>query len=159
MPFPDTYMAACQGGRKSMSTELLFVYGTLRRSYRLDGDKPHPMHRLLAHHARFIDDGECAGRLFNLGSYPGLVPALSPDERVKGELYQLEQSSRLLALLDEYEDYKPGAPALSEYLRVRMTVRGARLGLVPAWVYTYNRRPLTMERIHSGDFCQANVPG
>ena len=45
----------------------LFVYGTLRRGFR------HLMADLLAEQAEFVGEGVFQGRLYDLGSYPGVT--------------------------------------------------------------------------------------
>lgn len=49
-------------------TNLLFVYGTLRKDVR------NSMFHLLAREARFVGRARMQGLLFDLGDYPGLVP-------------------------------------------------------------------------------------
>jgi gamma-glutamylcyclotransferase (GGCT)/AIG2-like uncharacterized protein YtfP len=55
-------------------TDLLFTYGTLMRGFRL--------HRLLAERAAYLGRGRVTGRIVDLGSYPGAVPA--PDLELLG---------------------------------------------------------------------------
>ena len=54
----------------------LFVYGTLR------DDPAHDMFHVLAANAELIGEATVAGRLYDLGEYPGLV--LIPDIRRTG---------------------------------------------------------------------------
>ena len=79
-----------------MSTDLLFVYGTLRRA------AAHPMHRLLGP-AAFVGPGEFQGRLYHLGNYPGMVRSDDPADIVHGEVYRLHELAATLACLDDYE--------------------------------------------------------
>lgn len=71
-----------------------------------------------------------AGRLYDLGDYPGVV--LGGEGIVRGDLL-LPGHSGVLAALDRYEDYDPADPDRSEYLRVRVTTLGGQ----EAWVYAY----------------------
>jgi len=57
---------------------------------------------MLADGGRFLGSARVAGRLYDLGRYPGAVPSLEPDCWVDGEVWQLHDP-RLLPLLDEYE--------------------------------------------------------
>jgi len=50
-----------------MTSDLLFVYGTLMRGF------DHPMAQLLSRSADFIGEGRCQGRLYLVKHYPGLV--------------------------------------------------------------------------------------
>jgi gamma-glutamylcyclotransferase (GGCT)/AIG2-like uncharacterized protein YtfP len=60
---------------------LVFVYGTLRRGS--DGAMA-----LRFPGAKFIADGSVSGKLYDLGSYPGLLTNKS-GSLVKGEVYQV----------------------------------------------------------------------
>jgi len=61
----------------------------------------------------------CAGRLLNLGEYPGLVPTTRPGSCVHGEVYALAAATTL-ARLDEYERCAPSDPEPHEFERVKM---------------------------------------
>jgi gamma-glutamylcyclotransferase (GGCT)/AIG2-like uncharacterized protein YtfP len=109
-------------------TTRLFVYGTLRRQH------AHEMFHLLARHATFIGEGTVAGRLFDLGRYPGMVksPAEASAPQIAGELYEIaaDHWPAVIAQLDAYEG--------AEYVREQMTVETAA-GSTEAWVYVLNR--------------------
>ncbi len=124
------------------ATDLLFVYGTLRRGL--------PMHRLLRPHAVFLGEGRVQGRLYEAGGYPGLV--LEGDGRVKGELYRLRRPNSVLRVLDRYEGCSPSDPQPHEYRRVLTEVRRARGGRMRAWVYEYRLPAAGLELIPSGDY-------
>ena len=66
-----------------MSSDRLFVYGTLMRGF------DHPMARLLAGHADFLGDATCRGRLVLVKHYPGLFSSDEPSDIVSGELFHL----------------------------------------------------------------------
>jgi gamma-glutamylcyclotransferase (GGCT)/AIG2-like uncharacterized protein YtfP len=127
------------------STLRLFVYGSLRR------DAPGGRHDLLAGRARYLEAARIRGRLYDLGSYPGLVRAPGRDDWVRGELYLLA-ARQVLAELDEYEGYDPGNRAASPFVRVLDSVsldsgRGTR-----AWVYEFTGPTARRPRILSGDY-------
>jgi len=63
--------------------DLLFVYGSLRRG------SPHPLAIRLAENARWLGLAGYRGLLFDIGAYPGAVPADDPARRVRGDLYRL----------------------------------------------------------------------
>lgn len=113
-------------------SEHLFVYGTLRRSH------GGPMHQLLARHARHIADAFVYARLYDIGSYPGLIESTSVDDTVQGELYQLHDHTDVLAQLDEYEQCTEKHPQPWEYLRKSITVYSDEHAPLSAWVYVYN---------------------
>lgn len=118
--------------------DLLFVYGTLTRRS--------PEHKLLGA-SRFLSRASVRGRLYDLGSYPGLVRENANGHRVVGELYELpvRTAERILRDLDKYEG--------SEFARQRMFVtlpNGRRRG---AWVYVLRSKPSeSAKRIESGRY-------
>lgn len=102
----------------------VFVYGLLRPGCTGFAE--------LNLHERMIVVGPdaVAGRLYDLGDYPGLVPG--GDAIVRGELL-LPLDPDVLAALDRYEEYDPADPEGSEYVRVTVTTLGGQ----DAWVYAY----------------------
>ena len=128
-----------------MSTDLLFVYGTLRRA------SAHPMHRLL-HPATWVGPGEFQGRLYHLGNYPGMVRSDDPADVVHGEVYRLHEPTVTLARLDEYEGCAGNVSTATEYVRVVSQVRLAGSGMARAHLYLYQRSLEGVRRIRSGDF-------
>ena len=131
------------GPRKS---QLLFVYGTLRRH---TGSE---MYRLLARYADFVAEGTCQGRLYKIGDYPGAVPSDDPSERVKGEVWFLREPDSVLRELDQYEGCGPGFVEPTEYVRRRQEIVLADGTRCFACVYLYNRPTDHLVRISSGDF-------
>jgi len=85
----------------------------------------HGLHAALARGATFLGRGSVAGRLLNLGRYPGLVAGAG---RVKGELYRLDDPE-LLPVLDREEGYN--------FVRSIRTVTLAGGRRARAWVYCY----------------------
>lgn len=104
--------------------------------------------------AEFVGEGSVAGRLYDLGRYPGLVPPRAPHDRVRGEVYRLLKPKLTLVRLDGYEGCQPrGAPA--EYARKRLTVRLDDGRQLTAWAYRYNGEVAHAGYIASGDYRQA----
>lgn len=128
-----------------MSTTRLFVYGSLRR------DVPGGRSELLGDAAEFLGPGRIRGRLLDLGAYPGLVAAVTRDERVRGELYVI-RGRRTLAVLDAYEDYDPRRPERSLFLRRETQVELDSGETKIAWVYWYTGAPGRGRVIASGDY-------
>jgi len=56
----------------------LFVYGSLRQ------EAAHPMHRVPVKHARHAGLAWFVGDWLDIGSYPGAIPAESPESKVMG---------------------------------------------------------------------------
>jgi gamma-glutamylcyclotransferase (GGCT)/AIG2-like uncharacterized protein YtfP len=90
----------------------VFVYGTLRRGGSRSIEDHFPP-------ADFVASGCITGRIFDLGSYPGLE--LDGHCPVIGEVYQVDD--HVLATLDAYEGFDPSDPERSEYHRRFVTVR------------------------------------
>lgn len=117
--------------------QYLFVYGTLRTT------EGHPMHNYLRAYCAFLGPATIGGIKIDLGDYPGLLPSSNPEDRVPGELYQIDEgaSELLFEVLDRYEGCHPDDPEPHEYFRHRQPVL---LDIEPegepydAWVYLYN---------------------
>lgn len=116
---------------------LLFAYGTLRRGA--------PMHELLADRATWLGLASAAGRLVDLGAFPGLVPAQGPGDRVCGDLLAIADAQReeLLDVLDRYEG--------ASFERVEQAVLGPD-GPAIAWVYAYRGAVDGCPVVASGDY-------
>jgi len=106
-----------------MATPYLFVYGTLRRGSNNESA------RLLQGQSRFVGNAQMQGRLYGLGRYPGAVAAANPGEWVRGEVYNMDQPTRLLAALDDYEG--------SDFERAVATVQLDDGSKQDCWVYLY----------------------
>ena len=127
----------------------LFVYGTLREG------AGHALARRLASRARAVRPAEVAGRLFDLGPYPGLRPrAGRRAPRVHGDLVQLAEVGRneLLADLDAYEGCpRPGqGPGLFQRVEALARCEGSKS--VSCWVYVYARPIEGAREVRSGDW-------
>lgn len=124
----------------------LFVYGTLKSSFR--GNR---YARMLARSAELIGRAQTPGRLYGFRRYPGLRPALAPDQIVHGELHRLRRPDLLLPLLDDYET--------EEYRRilVPVTLAGAETRL-HAWTYQLIHAPARHRRLRSGRWPEGPLP-
>jgi gamma-glutamylcyclotransferase (GGCT)/AIG2-like uncharacterized protein YtfP len=131
-----------------MTSDLLFVYGTLMRGF------DHPMARLLAAHADFLGQAACRGRLVLVKHYPGLLLSDAPSEVVHGELFRLRAPDELLRELDMYEACGEGFPEPTEYLRELIEVRGDDGSVGQAWTYVYNWPVTDLPVIASGKFLE-----
>lgn len=109
----------------------LFVYGTLQNGYK------HRMAHYLAGSAKLTGRAQAPGRLYALRRYPALRPALSPEDVVPGDVYQLRQPRMTLPALDAYED--------RQYRRVLVTATLLGGRSVRAWTYEW-KTPLPEHR-------------
>jgi gamma-glutamylcyclotransferase (GGCT)/AIG2-like uncharacterized protein YtfP len=131
-----------------MSSDLLFVYGTLMRGF------DHPMARLLAGSADFISEAHCRGRLYRVAHYPALVPSDDPSDIAHGELFRLRARDELLRELDMYEACGEDFPQPTEYVRQMLPLTLADGSRVEAWTYVYNWPVAHLARIASGRFLE-----
>jgi gamma-glutamylcyclotransferase (GGCT)/AIG2-like uncharacterized protein YtfP len=131
-----------------MTSDHLFVYGTLMRSF------DHPMAQLLSRSADFVGEARCHGRLYLVKHYPGLVLSDDPAETVFGELYRLRHPAELLRELDMYEACGDGFAEPTEYVRrmLQVTLNDQTAG--EAWTYIYNWPITHLPRIVSGRFME-----
>jgi gamma-glutamylcyclotransferase (GGCT)/AIG2-like uncharacterized protein YtfP len=116
---------------------ILFAYGTLRRGA--------PMHGLLEGRVTWLGRASAAGRLVDLGAFPGLVPPCDPADRVLGDLFAIAEAQHdaLLDALDRYEG--------ASFERVQQPVLGPD-GPALAWVYAYRGAIDGCRVIASGDY-------
>lgn len=128
-----------------VSSEFLFVYGTLMRGY------PHPMARELAERAVYKGGATYQGRLFLVETYPGAVPSANKDDVVHGEVFRLHDLA-YLAAFDHYEACGPDASKPTQYRRVIQTVKMESGETVETWIYLYNWPTSQLMRIASGRF-------
>ncbi|MGA9955531.1 MAG: gamma-glutamylcyclotransferase family protein [Bradyrhizobium sp.] len=129
-----------------MTSDLLFVYGTLMRSY------AHPMARLLSANADFLGEVSCLGRLYRVKHYPGLVLSDAAADVVFGELYRLRAVDDLLREFDMYEACGEGFAEPTQYVRRILSVTLADGSISEAWTYIYNWPVADLVRIETGRF-------
>jgi gamma-glutamylcyclotransferase (GGCT)/AIG2-like uncharacterized protein YtfP len=132
-------------------TQLLFVYGTLRRN------AARSQHASLLQNADFVGYASCQGRLYQVDYYPGVVPSADPADQVLGELYRLTDAAQTLVQLDHYEACSTEFPAPQEYRRELQPVELQDGKTVAAWVYVYNRDTSGLKQILSGDFLSGYI--
>ena len=124
----------------------LFVYGTLRRN--CGSEKA----AWLAKVAKHKGMARLAGRLVNLGDYPGLLPATRPTERVRGELYELPDDPTILEEIDRYEACHPDDAEPHEYCRIVCTATDEDGVRIWCWAYLYQWSAERRAIIPSGDW-------
>ena len=128
-------------------SEFVFFYGTLMTPFnrpgrqRVDADMT------------FVGLGIVRAALFDLGIYPAAVPA-DDGSIVRGEVYQVLNSPKVLAVLDEIEGYRPNEPEQSLYIRKLIEVSLDYGRVEKAWVYFYNAPLGRAQRIMSGDYLE-----
>jgi gamma-glutamylcyclotransferase (GGCT)/AIG2-like uncharacterized protein YtfP len=126
-----------------MSTDLLFVYGTLRRGGSNDIARVAPG-------AQWAGAARVRGRLYDLGAYPALL--LDPGAGwVAGELYAIAPAD--WPALDALEEPVTPARPDGEYFKQTTLVEGADGKPVTVWIYVANPAALTLDsEIGSGDW-------
>jgi len=122
------------------SCRSLFVYGTLRPG------SGHPMAEFLRARSHLVGAARVRGQLFDLGRFPGMLPAETPDDWVTGELVDLHDVPATLSALDRYEDAEGIFP---RRMAAAMLEDGRE---VSAWVYWYAGSLQQAKRIASGDY-------
>ncbi len=131
-----------------MTSDLLFVYGTLMRGF------DHPMASLLSRSADLLGEARCRGRLYRVKHYPGLVRSDQPDDLVFGELYRLHAPAELLREFDRYEACGEGFTQPTQYVRRMLPVALTDGSAHEAWTYLYNWPVSRLPRIASGRFLE-----
>ena len=137
-----------------MTSDLLFVYGTLMRGF------DHPMAQLLSRGADFIGEARCRGRLYLVRHYPGLVLSDDAGDVVHGQLFRLRQAAELLREFDMYEACGEGFAEPTEYIRQMLAVtpeqeavgQASTEASIQAWTYIYNWPVTGLPHIASGRF-------
>jgi gamma-glutamylcyclotransferase (GGCT)/AIG2-like uncharacterized protein YtfP len=129
----------------------LFVYGTLRPG------TGHPMSTFLERHARFLGRGKTPGRLYDLGSYPGIREALDESDWVSGDVYELTDPDMILQELDRYEGCGKTDPRPWYFERFPVPVTREDDQLLTCWVYFYRRDVPEERRITSGDYYRTDL--
>jgi gamma-glutamylcyclotransferase (GGCT)/AIG2-like uncharacterized protein YtfP len=133
-------MSADDNGR------LLFVYGTLRH------ESTHPMALYLASAARFLGRAWAAGRLYDLGPYPGMTAGGQAGERVWGHLFLMHNPAETLERLDAYEGCPLGTPIPALFQRHVMQIVTEEGQARVAWVYTYHGEVKEAKRLAKGEY-------
>lgn len=110
----------------------LFVYGTLRLG------SAAPQARDLAEQASFRGAASVYGRLYRVGSYPGIVLGGGSADWVPGDLFELPRAGDLLERLDDYEGCAPHSLHPHEFARVRTLAR-SESRVFDVWLYELTR--------------------
>ena len=119
------------------SQPYLFVYGTLKSTFR------NRYARRLRREALLAGRATMPGRLYRVRWYPGMRPARDSGDLVTGELYRLRQPSKMLAVLDAYEE---------NYRRELRKATLANRRTRQCWVYMYRVPMLESRRVASGEW-------
>jgi gamma-glutamylcyclotransferase (GGCT)/AIG2-like uncharacterized protein YtfP len=130
-------------------SDCLFVYGTLMPHSR------HPMASRLASESVSLGAATVCGHLYNLGSYPGVLPSDLPREKVHGTVVKLHRARHSLRWLDAYEGCGEHDTEPHGFKRV---IIGARLMVgrtVNAWIYYYQGPLDNARRLNSGRYYPA----
>ena len=128
-------------------SEHVFFYGTLMTPFNRPG------RQRVSSKMAFAGRGRINAALYDLGIYPAAVP-VSDDSIVRGELYELQDATSVLAALDEIEGYRPAEPDRSLYTRALTSVTLDDGRVESAWAYFYNAPLGRAQRIVSGDYLE-----
>ena len=129
-------------------TNLLFVYGTLRK------DMPTPAHRFLSAHSDFVAERRIGGILYDTGYYPAAIVDGDARRSIVGDVFCLRAPAAGLPVLDEYEGCTAASTSAALFRRESVPVRLANGASVAAWIYIYDRSVAGLVEIPSGDYRQ-----
>ncbi len=126
----------------------LFVYGTLMRGW------SNRYAQLLHAKAEFLGEASAAGRLYDLGRFPGATFDSDDRSRVWGEVFRLDA----VALLDELDAYEACRPQDPEPHLFRRRVVEVKAGQVSMRAFAYELTDAAKARtaIPSGRFALAH---
>ncbi|MDF1588113.1 MAG: gamma-glutamylcyclotransferase [Gammaproteobacteria bacterium] len=127
-----------------MSTEFIFVYGTLRQ------ETVTSMSQHLRQQCDFISTGQLQAQLFEVDGYPGAIISESANDKVIGDVYRGQHS--FLQQLDRYEECSDDFAPPHDYIRQLHSVILTNGDSVSAWVYIFNRDVSNLFHIQSGDY-------
>ena len=125
----------------------VFFYGTLMAPFNRPG------RQRITPKLTYVGRGFIQAALFDLGIYPGAIPA-EDDSRVWGEVYETSDALSVLSVLDEIEGFRPSEPDRSLYMRVLTGVTLEDGRVEQAWTYFYNAPLGRAQRIVSGDYLE-----
>lgn len=127
-----------------MGEGFLFVYGTLR-----SGHVPAAIAPALEG-ARSLGLARVAGRLYDLGAYPGARLDGGPGDEIEGEVLAIPDLATRLPLLDRYECCDPVDPDAGLYRRTSCDARLANGSSLRCEVYEIVRLPPDAAPIAAG---------
>ena len=107
------------------------------------------MRSRLAREAGLLGPARIQGRLYDLGSYPGLIVSSTPADNVFGEIFELRDPAQTLPWLDAYEGIGSPITPDDHYVRETHTV-WIDAEPATAWVYLYNGDLKLAQRISGG---------
>lgn len=130
----------------AIQTDLLFVYGTLRRG------SDHENAARLARESAWLGTATLPGTLYRVSWHPALV--LEGEDSVTGDLLRLRDPAASLPWLDAFESCGPDDPPPHDYRREIAPVMTAG-GAEQAMVYVWNLGVGGLERMPGGDWLKA----
>ncbi|KMZ12858.1 hypothetical protein BHUM_00175c [Candidatus Burkholderia humilis] len=129
----------------------VFVYGTLRAGEVNDINRAAERNGIAM--PRWIGAAFVHGKLFDFGSYPGLVLD-AQGARIRGDVYEIDDT--LVLVLDEIEDVYPGVEGLfrAHRLHVDVDMQDARASL-DCLIYPVSAAAVQrMPQIEGGDWVE-----
>jgi gamma-glutamylcyclotransferase (GGCT)/AIG2-like uncharacterized protein YtfP len=135
--------------------DVLFVYGTLMSC--ATGRLGRAERARLYREGRSLGPAWTAGRLYDLGRFPGMTEPRDPGEIVHGEAVRLADARSTLAWLDAYEGIGAGG-GHDEYARVERPVCLASGGELNAALYLYRGDVGRARRLPGGRWPAAGEP-
>ena len=126
----------------------LFVYGTLQPDY-----APSAIAHVVAR-LNVVGKGSVNGVLYDLGGYPGAILDPASTQTIYGVIFQLSEDPLVLRELDAYEDFDPGSPESSQFIRILHPVVLAEGSTLDCWIYVYNRDPGSARILPGGIYRQ-----
>lgn len=127
----------------------LFVYGTLSPSL-----APKEIEAEVKK-LEYVGEGLVSGKLYDLGSFPGLILTAETKKKVRGRVYRLPADKNVIRSLDSYEEYFPRNPQKSLYRRRLANVLLEDGREVKSWIYEYNGATAKKKTIPSGVYKKA----
>jgi gamma-glutamylcyclotransferase (GGCT)/AIG2-like uncharacterized protein YtfP len=124
----------------------LFVYGSLLSGFQ------HPAYTYVSRYFTLVSPAVTHGNIFDLGEYPGAVPAPAPAV-IHGELYKVnhtDEFSFAIKQLDDYEGFLVEAGEVPLFRRESVDVKNGNV-ITTAWIYWYNREVDENKMIPNGD--------
>jgi len=127
----------------------LFVYGSLRSGFHT------PAYEYISRYFNFVGDAKVRGRLYDMGTYPGGVPA-DDDAFIIGELYGIRDQSEFSWAIGQLDDYEGVTVESDEVQLYRRELADAIIndGTIAAWIYWYNGDVSGRPVITSGDLME-----
>ena len=106
----------------------VFVYGTLKEGYPLDG-------YCLKERKKITKNVKVDGTLFNIGPFPGVK--FNTGGKVIGEIHEFENPEKVLKTMDGIEGYNPVNEKQSLFIRRMITIPYNNKE-VEAYAYEFN---------------------